>query len=148
MRERVAVGGIGGVFGFVLAWSGMANPDVIRRGLLVEDFYLYALFATALATATIGLRALRHFHARALLTREPVTWSTLRPARRHVVGSVLFGAGWAISAACPGPIAAQLGGGAVWSLATLAGVLLGIKLYLVRERVRQPETSPATTATT
>ena len=147
MRGRVAVAAIGAVFGFVLAWSGMANPDVIRRGLLLEDFYLYGLFASALATSMIGLRLLRRFRVRALLTHEPISWSTLRPARRHVVGSVIFGSGWAISGACPGPIAAQLGGGAVWSLATLAGVLLGIKLYLVRERAREREAPPAHTAT-
>jgi uncharacterized protein len=145
MAARVAVGAIGLCFGFVLAWSGMANPDVIRRGLLLEDFYLYGLFASALATATIGLRLLRLFQVRTLLTGEPVTWSTLRPGRRHVVGSVLFGTGWAVAGACPGPIAAQLGGGAVWSIATLAGVLIGIKLYLVRESAREREASPAQT---
>lgn len=146
MSGRVAVGLIGAVFGFVLAWSGMADPDVIRRGLLLEDVYLYGLFATALATATVGLRLLRRFRVRALLTGEPVSWAGVRPARRHVVGSVLFGAGWAVSAACPGPIAAQLGGGAVWSLATLTGVIVGIKLYLARERLRAAETPAATTA--
>ena len=139
MTARIAVGCIGAVFGFVLAWSGMADPDVIRRGLLLDEFYLYGLFAAALATAMAGLRVLRRYRVRALLTREPIAWETLRPARRHVVGSVLFGIGWAVSAACPGPIATQLGGGVAWSLATLAGVLLGIKLYLVREQARAPE---------
>ena len=143
---RLAVGAIGALFGFILAWSGMADPDVIRSGLLLEDFYLYGLFASALATSMIGLRLLRRFQVRALLTREPITWSTLRPGRRHVVGSLLFGTGWGVAAACPGPIAVQLGGGAVWSLATLAGVVLGIKLYLVRESVRNREFEAASAA--
>ena len=147
MAARLAVGAIGAVFGFVLAWSGMANPDVIRSGLLLDDLYLYGLFASALATSLIGLRLLRRFRVRPLLAREPITWSNLRPGRRHVVGSLLFGAGWGIAGACPGPIAAQVGGGAAWSLATLAGVLLGIKLYLVRERAREREATPARTAT-
>ncbi len=133
-RASAGTAAVGVVFGFVLAWSGMANPDVIRGGLLLEEFYLYGLFASALLTATVGLRALRRFRVRALLTGEAIVWTTMRPARRHVVGSVLFGAGWGISAACPGPVAAQLGGGALWSLATLAGVLVGIKLYLLREQ--------------
>ena len=143
---RLPVAAIGVVFGFVLAWSGMASPDVIRRGLLVEEFYLYGLFATALGTAAIGVRLLRRYRVRALLTREPIGWETLRPARRHLVGSALFGTGWAISAACPGPIAAQLGGGVVWSLATLAGVLAGIKLYLVREQAKEQHAPAAASA--
>jgi hypothetical protein len=143
LSPRLAVGAIGTAFGFVLAWSGMADPDVIRRGLLLEEFYLYGLFASALATAAVGLRLLRQLRVRALLTGEPIGWTPLRPARPHVAGSVLFGLGWGVSAACPGPIAAQLGGGALWSLATLGGVLLGIKLYLVRERTRTPAPAAA-----
>lgn len=138
MQVRLVVGAIGALFGFVLAWSGMANPDVIRAGLLLDDVYLYGLFATALATSTVGIRLLRRYRVRSLLTHEPITWSTLRPGRRHVVGSALFGIGWGISGACPGPIAAQLGGGALWSLATLAGVFVGIKLYLLREGAPAP----------
>lgn len=138
MTVRVVVAAIGAIFGFVLAWSGMANPDVIREGLLLDSFYLYGLFATALGTSALGIHLLRRFGVRALLTREPIAWDTLRPDRRHVFGSALFGIGWGVSGACPGPIAAQLGGGALWSLATLAGVLVGIKLYLLREREAAP----------
>jgi len=116
-----------------------------RHGLLLQDFYLCGLFASALATAAIGMRGLRRFRMRALLTREPIVWSR-QPARQHVVGSALFGTGWGISAACAGPIAAQLGGGPLWRFATLAGVLVGIKLYLVRGRAGEHGTPRATTA--
>ena len=139
MRARATAAVIGVVFGFTLAWSGMADPDVIRRGLLVESSYLYILFAAALGTAFVGLRALRALRVHALVTHEPVSWPEVRLERRHVVGSVIFGIGWAISAACPGPIAVQAGGALVWSFATLAGVGLGIKLYLVRQSERVPE---------
>jgi uncharacterized membrane protein YedE/YeeE len=73
-------------------------------------------------------------------TGEALTWDTVRPARRHVVGSVVFGAGWAIADACPGPIAAQLGQGFPWSLFTLAGVGLGVWLALRRQD--RPEPAP------
>jgi uncharacterized protein len=48
--------------------------------------------------------------------------------RRHVTGSVLFGLGWAITNACPGPIAAQLGQGLWWGSLTFVGFLLGARL--------------------
>ena len=133
MPIRAAAATIGVVFGFTLAWSGLSDPDVIRRGLLFEEAYLFLLFFAAMATATAGVRLLRLLGARALVTREHVTWETSRPARRHVVGSAVFGVGWAIAAACPGPIAAQLGQGVVWSLATIAGVAIGIKIYFARQ---------------
>jgi uncharacterized protein len=77
------------------------------------------------------------------VTGEPVRWETLRPERRHIVGSALFGAGWAISDACPGPIAAQVGQGFAWSLFTLAGVVIGVALYLRRQERAEPAAVPA-----
>jgi uncharacterized protein len=121
---------VGAVFGFTLSWSGMTNPDVLRDGLLFRDSYLMLFFASALITAFIGLRVLKVLQPRALLTGERVSWSVVRPARRHVVGSVLFGIGWAVADVCPGPIAAQLGMGIGWAFATTAGVILGIWFFL------------------
>jgi uncharacterized protein len=117
---------VGGVFGLTLSWSGMTDPDVLRDGLLFKDAYLMLFFASALATAFVGLRVLKVLQARAVLTGEPVAWSTVRPERRHIVGSVLFGIGWATADVCPGPIAAQLGQGVPWALATAAGLVLGV----------------------
>jgi len=46
---------------------------------------------------------------------------------------VLFGTGWAVAGACPGPVAAQLGQGVTWSLFTVTGVVLGIVVALRTE---------------
>jgi uncharacterized membrane protein YedE/YeeE len=127
--RRAAAFAVGAVFGLTLSWSGMTNPDVLRDGLLFRDAYLMLFFASALATSFVGLRVLKALQARALLTGEPLAWSTVRPQRRHVIGSLLFGAGWAVAAACPGPIAAQLGQGVPWSLATACGLVLGVWLF-------------------
>ena len=53
--------------------------------------------------------------------------------RRHVAGSVLFGTGWALADACPGPIATQVGQGIAWSLFTIVGVVVGIWVFLRRQ---------------
>ena len=132
MRRFVAFV-VGAVFGLTLSWSGMTDPVVLQDGLLFRDAYLMLFFASALATAFVGMRVLKVLQARALLTGEPVSWTTVRPERRHVVGSLLFGAGWAIADACPGPIAAQLGQGVAWSLVTAVGLVLGVWLFLRRQ---------------
>jgi uncharacterized membrane protein YedE/YeeE len=131
--RRFAAFVVGAVFGLTLSWSGMTDPVVLQDGLLFRDAYLMLFFASALATAFVGMRVLKVLQARALLTGEPVNWTTVRPERRHVVGSLLFGAGWAIADACPGPIAAQLGQGVAWSLATAVGLVLGVWLFLRRQ---------------
>ena len=133
MPVRLAAAVLGVAFGFVLSWAQVTDPDRIRAMLVLDDLYLYGMLGTGVAVATVGVRLLRRARARALLTGEPVAWATTRPARRHVVGSAVFGVGWAIADACPGPIAAQVGQGFAWGLFTLAGVVLGVALFLRRE---------------
>jgi uncharacterized protein len=140
MRVRVAAVAFGAVFGFAISWGQFTDPDRLREMLLLEDPYLYLMMATAVAIGFVGARLLRRLHARALLTGAPVSWTTNRPERRHVVGAAIFGVGWAVTDSCPAPIAGQLAQGALWSLFTIAGVLLGIALFFRRQE--RPERGP------
>jgi uncharacterized membrane protein YedE/YeeE len=122
---------VGLVFGVTLSWTGMSDPDVIRGALLFKESYLFLFFASAVLTATVGVRLVRG--RRAVLNGERIDWKSVPIQRRHVVGSVLFGTGWALADACPGPIATQLGQGIAWSLFTLVGVVVGIWAFLRRQ---------------
>jgi uncharacterized protein len=143
MRPRVAGAAIGIVFGITLCWSGMSSPNVIREALLFERSYLFLFFGAAVLTAAVGLQVLRRVQTRAVLTGAPLSWTPERPARRHVVGAALFGVGWGVADACPGPIATQVGMGIGWALFTMAGTVAGVYLFL-RRGAR--ETEPAVDA--
>jgi uncharacterized membrane protein YedE/YeeE len=140
VATRAAGLAIGVVFGVVLCWTGMSDPDVIRGALLFQDAYLFLFFASAVATAAIGLQLVKRHQRRALLTRTPIGWEPERPQRRHVTGAAIFGVGWGVACACPAPIATQLGQGIPWAIFTMAGVVAGVYLFLRRE---QPDTEPA-----
>jgi uncharacterized membrane protein YedE/YeeE len=129
MRVRAAAVVFGLAFGFLLAWTQLTDPDRIRAMLLLEDAYLFLVMCSAIAVGFVGLRLVRRMEFRSVVAREPVAWSASKPERRHVQGSLLFGAGWGLSCSCPGPIAAQLGQGMLWSLATIAGVVIGLVVY-------------------
>jgi uncharacterized protein len=130
---------VGVVFGVVLCWSGMISPVVIREALLFEDSYLFLFFAAAVATAAIGQLVVRRVMRTAVLTGRPVSWSSERPERRHIVGSAIFGLGWGVADACPGPIAAQVGQGIWWAVFTLAGLIIGVRLFLRRSEIGETE---------
>jgi uncharacterized protein len=138
MRPRLLALAIGVVFGVVLSWSGMTSPDVIRGALLFEDSYLFLFFASAVATASIGLLLLRR--------AGRVSWTPERVERRHVTGSLIFGIGWGVADACPGPIMTQVGQGIAWGLPLLAGVLLGVYLFVRRSEETEPAREPASLA--
>jgi uncharacterized protein len=143
MGPRVTGALVGAVFGAALCWTGMSSPEVIRQALLLENSYLFLMFGSAVLTAFVGLRLLRALRSRAVITGEPVAWSVQKPARNNLVGSVIFGTGWALSGACPGPIATQLGQGVAWSLFTIAGIVVGIVLFGRRARLGSDRRSHA-----
>ena len=123
------------MFGVTLSWTGMSDPDVIRGALLFQEAYLFLFFASAVATATAGVWLLRRRRARALLTGERIEWGGEAPKRRHVVGSVLSGpAGRSPTRARDRsqPRSAR----DLWSLFTIAGVVVGIWAFLRRRAVR------------
>jgi uncharacterized membrane protein YedE/YeeE len=139
MTLRLAALLLGIVTGFTFSWARMTDPRTFQAMLSLDSPRIYLLMGAAVAVAFAGARALRGRPA--LLTREPIDWTTARPTRRHVIGSVLFGIGWGISEACPGPTAAQLGAGRLPALAVAGGVLVGAKLQprfvQALERARQ-----------
>ena len=147
MSARFTGGVVGAVFGVALSWTGMSSPEVIRQALLLEDSYLFLMFGSAVVTAFVGLRLLRALRARAPLSGEQVSWTNSKPERRNVAGGLMFGTGWALSGACPGPVATQLGQGVAWSLFTIAGIVTGIVLCKRRQAAEgKPRTRAAASA--
>jgi uncharacterized membrane protein YedE/YeeE len=140
-KTRVAGAVIGLIFGLMLCMSGMTSPDVIRGALLLEQSYLFLFMASAVGTASLGLALVKRRERRAVLVDTPIAFVPETTKRRHITGSLIFGIGWGVSNACPGPIATQVSGGSGWAVFTLIGVIGGVWLYLHREST---ETEPAT----
>ena len=121
------LGGI--VFGFGLALSGMAIPEVVLSFLYLEDFGLLLVMAAALITTLIT------FQLAPRLLKQPIAGGIF-PEKKNVlitkqtiVGAVIFGIGWGISGLCPATSITALGMGN-WPVALgVAGMFLGTFVY-------------------
>jgi uncharacterized membrane protein YedE/YeeE len=118
------------VFGFLLSWSQLTDPEVIRASLALESFYVFGVMGMAVGVGFAGVRLVRRFVRRSVLTGERISWSTQKPQFRHIAGSVVFGLGWALSDVCPGPLNAQLGQGAARAVPLAIGVVAGVLIFL------------------
>ena len=115
----------GALFGFVLAWAGMSDADAIRDMLLLRSFDLYLAMGAAMMTGLAGVQLLKRLQVKSVLDGKPLVTEQGRPTRNTVVGSVIFGLGWSIACTCPGPVAAQIGGGQLLAVAVVVGILIG-----------------------
>lgn len=126
LKARIAGLLFGVGFGFWLCWTRFTSYGVILGGLRFERLYLWLMFGSAVVTAAIGLQLARSAGTRTWIDGARVDW-TITPIRRsHIVGSAMFGIGWAIAGTCPGPAAAQIGQGHFAGLFTAAGIFAGV----------------------
>lgn len=128
MKLKIAAGLFGAVFGAWLCWVGFTDYDVITEALLLRDFYLWQIFVTGVVVGGAGLWILKRFRARTLFEGVPVAWDSPALTPAHFAGAAIFGAGWAISGACPGPAIAQIGQGHLSGGFIVIGILAGVVL--------------------
>jgi len=103
---------MGVLFGIVLTKGELVSWFRIEEALRFKGPYLYLVFASALAIAAPGFALLKGRRARSL-TGEPIALPSKVMGRgvRYVAGGALFGLGWGIVGACPGPLFALVGAG-------------------------------------
>ena len=127
---------LGTIFGFVLSRSGAADYNYIQAMFRFESFQLYGIIGTAVVVTAPGLWLLKR-RSRTLFGQPLAV--TPKPAHLgNIVGGALFGVGWSITGMCPGPILVNVGEGKVYSLAALAGALIGAGAFASMYRVLGP----------
>jgi uncharacterized membrane protein YedE/YeeE len=117
---------LGTAFGFVLVEAEVVSWFRIQEMFRFDSFHMYGIIGAAVLTAALSLLIIRQLGMRGsdgrLLQLQPKTLGT---GVRYVAGGSLFGLGWALTGACPGPLVALVGAGVpvmgVAVLSALAG---------------------------
>ena len=122
----IFIGGL--IFGFGLAFSHMARPEIVLAFLQFSDFGLiFVMFGAALVSA-FTFATFPRFRDRAPLTDSTYGRRLKVFDRNVIVGAIIFGIGWGISGICPGAAYASLGIGNYPILWAIAGMLIGAYL--------------------
>ena len=125
-RELLACYALGTVFGVVLVQGEIVSWFRIYEMFRFDAFYMYGVIGSALAVAAASLWLIRRSGARAM-TGDPIAVppKTVGRGVRYIAGGSIFGVGWGLTGACPGPLFAQIGAGAtamaVAAVAAIAG---------------------------
>jgi uncharacterized protein len=125
---------IGTFLGLLFVMSEVASWYRIQEMFRFQSFHMYGIIGSAVAVAAISLRVIRALGLRDLsgapIRLQPKEWgeSRIRGAR-YWIGGTLFGLGWALIGACPGPMFALIGGGVSIMLLGLVSALAGTWSY-------------------
>ncbi|MDL5360465.1 YeeE/YedE family protein [Halalkalicoccus sp. NIPERK01] len=134
----------GSIFGFGLAISGMARPEVVLDFLQFEDLgLLFVMGGAAVVTGITFAVATRGDHV-APLTGSSYTRRVKALDRNVVLGGSIFGVGWGLSGICPGAAYASVGIGNYPILWAVAGMFLGAYAQGYWRSLRSTDTEPVT----
>ena len=117
---------VGVLFGILLVKAEVISWFRIQEMFRFQGFHMFGIFATALPVAIISVQAIKRFGARTV-GGDPIRIppKDLGRGYRYGIGGIIFGLGWTLTGACPGPLFALLGSGvgviAVAILSALAG---------------------------
>jgi uncharacterized membrane protein YedE/YeeE len=122
---------IGTYFGIVVTKGEVVSWFRIQEMFRFQSFHMYGVIATALAVAMVSLALIKSRRVRTVRGDEIVVppKELGRRGYRYWIGGTLFGLGWALAGACPGPIFALIGNGVTVYGVVLLSALFGTWLY-------------------
>ncbi len=128
---------VGIAFGIIMTKSEAISWYRIHEMFRFESFHMYGIIMVAVAASAIVLSLMKRFKMRTmtghLVSLPPMHFNV----KRHLIAGTIFGLGWALIGACPGPIFVLIGHGFLIFLLVLASAVLGTFTY-ARVRHRLP----------
>lgn len=119
---------IGVIFGIVFVKAEIISWFRIQEMFRLQSFHMYGVIGSAVVTGIISIQLIKRLkiktvHGEAIVIPDKVF------KKGQVIGGFIFGLGWAITGACPGPLFAQIGSGYTVVLITLISALAGTWVY-------------------
>jgi hypothetical protein len=119
---------IGIVFGIVFVKAEIISWFRIQEMFRLQSFHMYGVIGSAIVTGIISIQLIKRLNIKSI-HGEAINIPTKVFKKGQVIGGFIFGLGWAITGACPGPLFAQIGSGYTVILVTLVSALAGTWLY-------------------
>ncbi|BFM41826.1 YeeE/YedE thiosulfate transporter family protein [Flavobacterium sp. CFS9] len=126
---------VGIFFGILFVKTEIISWFRIQEMFHLESFHMYGVIGCAVAVGVISVFLIKKFNIKTLqgekIEIQPKTFS-----KGQIYGGLLFGFGWAITGACPGPLFAQIGTGATVIIVTLISAIFGTWVYgLIKDKL-------------
>ena len=118
--------GIG--FGIIFVKAEIISWFRIQEMFRFQSFHMFGIIGSAILVGMISIFVIKKFNVKTIYG-EDIKISTKEFNKGQIYGGLIFGLGWAITGACPGPLFAQIGTGSLVVIVTLFSAILGTWMY-------------------
>jgi uncharacterized membrane protein YedE/YeeE len=126
---------VGIIFGIVFVKAEIISWFRIQEMFRLQSFHMYGVIGSAVVVGAISVFLIKKFKIKTIYG-EDIQFEEKKFTVGQIYGGLLFGLGWAITGACPGPLFAQIGTGISVTIVTLVSAILGTWVYgLVRNKI-------------
>ena len=126
---------MGLLFGIILVKSEVISWYRIQEMFRLQSFHMFGVIGSAVVTGIISVWLIKKFNIKTI-RGEKIELPTKKFNKGQIYGGLIFGFGWAITGACPGPLFAQIGSGFSVIVVTLLSAIAGTWVYgLLREKL-------------
>lgn len=117
------------LFGIIMTKSEAVSWFRIQEMFRFQVFHMYGIIGTAVVLGVVSVFIIKKFKLKNI-SGEPIQFHDKDKAyKKYIIGGTIFGLGWALTGACPGPMFVNLGSG-YWAMAVvILGAILGTYLY-------------------
>jgi uncharacterized membrane protein YedE/YeeE len=119
---------IGLLFGVVFVKAEVVSWFRIQEMFRLQSFHMYGIIGSAVIVGVISVWLIKWFGIKTIYG-EPISISPKKFNKGQIYGGLIFGLGWAITGACPGPLFAQIGTGSTVITITLLSAVAGTWVY-------------------
>ena len=116
------------LFGIILVKSEVVSWFRIQEMFRLQSFHMYGVIGSAVVVGMISVWLIKKFKIKTIYG-EPIVFHTKKFNKGQIYGGLIFGFGWALTGACPGPLFAQIGAGATVVAITLLSAIAGTWVY-------------------
>ena len=118
----------GVLFGIILVKAEVISWFRIQEMFRLQSFHMYGVIGSAVVVGAISVFLIKKFNIKSI-EGETIRLENKQFNKGQIYGGLLFGFGWALTGACPGPLFAQLGTGATVVIVTLLSAIAGTWTY-------------------
>jgi uncharacterized membrane protein YedE/YeeE len=126
---------VGLVFGIAFVKAEIISWFRIQEMFRLQSFHMYGVIGTGVAVGALSVWLIKKYRVKTV-HGEKIEFPTKKFSKGQIIGGLIFGFGWAMTGACPGPIFAQIGTGVLATGVILLSAMAGTWLYgYFRERL-------------